>query len=124
MKNMFSGKGLSIFWNSDGWGLGYEDGRQTGGSFYSSGPEVTMEPWLGAWEDVKVEVECEEPEVPLVPLQVLPQEAGQPVCSSQEACLTRHDCPQIQEKYQKLQTLIMGSSPARKIINQLKKKEI
>merc|ERR1711874_85785 len=68
--------------------------------------------WCSTKVDVKVEVECEEPEVPLVPLQVLPQEAGQPVCSSQEACLTRHDCPQIQEKYQKLQTLIMGSSPA------------
>ena len=118
-------KGLSIFWNSEeaGWGLGYEDGKKTGGSFYSSGPEVTGEPWLGAWEDQMVEVSCEDQEVPLVPLQLLPQEAGRPVCSSEERCVTRAQCPQVQQQYQTLQTLPKGDPQALDIIRQLKTKE-
>ena len=123
MKNML--QELNVFWSSEtaGWGLGYEDGMDTGGSFYSSGPEVEGEPWLGAWLDGKVEVRCEEPDIPLVLLQVLPQEAGKPVCSRQEACLTRQDCPQVQEQYQKLQVLEMGTKPAMNIISQLRDKE-
>ena len=117
-------EGLCIFWNSEaaGWGLGYEDGKKTGGSFYSSGPNVTGEPWLGAWEDVMVEVYCEDQEIPLVPLQVLPQEAGRPVCSSQETCVTRAHCPQVQRQYETLQTLHKGSPQALDIIKQLKTK--
>ena len=117
-------KGLCIFWNSEaaGWGLGYEDGKRSGGSFYSGGPEVTGEPWLGAWEDLMVEVNCEDQEVPLVPLQVLPQEAGRRVCSSHETCVTRPQCPQVQRQYEILQTLPRGHSEALGIIEQLKTK--
>ena len=117
-------KGLSIFWNSEaaGWGLGYEDGMKTGGSFYSSGPDLTEEPWLGAWEDEMVEVSCEDQEVPLVPLQVLPQEAGKPVCSSQETCVTRAQCPHVQRQYEALQGLPRGDEKALDIIKQLKTK--
>ena len=106
-----------------GWGLGYEDGRQTGGSFYSSGPELTLEPWLGSWEDKMVEVHCEDQDIPLLPLQILPQEAGRPVCSTEELCLHRQDCPQIEGKYRILQSLPKQSLVAQDIISQLKKKE-
>ena len=125
MKDLFGLQGLSVFWISEtaGWGLGYEEGMDTGGSFYSSGPEVSLEPWLGAWLDGMVEVRCEEPEIPLFPLQVLPQEAGKPVCTRQEACLTRQDCPPVQEQYRKLQSFEMGSIPAQNIIAQLRDKE-
>ena len=117
-------KGLSIFWNSEaaGWGLGYEDGKVTGGSFYSSGPEVTGEPWLGAWEDLMVEVDCEDQEIPLVPLQVLPQDPASSVCSSRETCVTRAHCPQVERQYQTLQTLHRGEPQALAIIERLKTK--
>ena len=117
-------KGLCIFWNSEaaGWGLGYEDGKKSGGSFYSGGPEVTGEPWLGAWEDLMVGVDCEDQEIPLVPLQVLPQDAASSVCSSRETCVTRAQCPQVERQYQTLQTLHRGEPQALAIIERLKTK--
>ena len=82
-----------------------------------------MEPWLGSWEDKMVQVHCEDPPLPLLSLQVLPQEAGRPVCSMDELCLHRQDCPQIEEKYRILRSLPKESLVAQDIISQLKKKE-
>ena len=68
---------------------------------------------------VEAVVQSETPPTTLV----LPLEPGKAVCTNQEICVQRQDCPEILEQYQILGTLQKGSTPARDVIEQLKKKE-
>eukprot|EP00092_Neocalanus_flemingeri_P007506 GFUD01008103.1.p1 GENE.GFUD01008103.1~~GFUD01008103.1.p1 ORF type:complete len:350 (+),score=95.34 GFUD01008103.1:140-1051(+) len=95
-------KELFIFWlrNDAGWGLGYESGLSSGGSFYSSGPDVRDEPWLGAWAEDKLSVVCAI-DLPFVQsVQIIPQDDKS--CSAGYSCLSRENCPAIQVWYREL----------------------
>jgi len=95
-------KDLFIFWlpNNAGWGVGYESGLSSGGSFYSSGPEVVGEPWLGVWAEPKLQVWCSVDLPFLDNVSSLPQTTR--TCSDTESCLARHHCPAVERSYQQL----------------------
>jgi len=95
-------KDLFIFWlpNNAGWGVGYESGLSSGGSFYSSGPDVVDEPWLGAWAEPKIQVLCSEDLPFLDKVSSLPQTSR--TCSDSESCLARQHCPSVERSYQEL----------------------
>ena len=107
-----------IFWNGAeaGWALGYEDGLQSGGSFYRSGPAVEGEPWLGRWESSSVQVQCAGEDLPfLLSPAGLAQTDKQ--CGGDQLCLPRYPlshflllyialdrerCPSVEAEFSKL----------------------
>jgi len=96
-------KELVIFWNGAeaGWALGYEDGLQSGGSFYRSGPAVEGEPWLGRWESSSVQVQCAGEDLPfLLGPAGLAQTDKQ--CGGDQLCLPRERCPSVEAEFSKL----------------------
>eukprot|EP00090_Calanus_glacialis_P032046 TRINITY_DN53176_c0_g1_i1.p1 TRINITY_DN53176_c0_g1~~TRINITY_DN53176_c0_g1_i1.p1 ORF type:complete len:315 (+),score=66.61 TRINITY_DN53176_c0_g1_i1:72-1016(+) len=95
-------KELLIFWlkNGAGWGIGYESGLSSGGSFYSSGPDVMDEPWLGIWAEPKLRIVCSV-DLPFIDsVSTIPQVDNK--CSDAESCLTRENCPAVENDYKKL----------------------
>ena len=95
-------KGLFIFWlrNNNGWGLGYETGLTSGGSFYSSGPDVKDEPWMGVWPEPKLKVVCAATLPFVQSVSTIPQDNKR--CSARWSCLARENCPAIEKAYQQL----------------------
>ena len=115
-------KRFIIFWISveAGWGLGYEDGIETGGAVYSSGPSRDLphnEPWLGAWRDPELVVRCggggaglQLPRYSQLPRAALIHEAGRE-CGAGARCLARAQCPAVAAQYEQL-TSMDRDSPA------------
>ena len=129
-----SEKKLFIFWISAeaGWVLGYEEGMETGGAFYSSGAspddqdDLLTEPWLGSWRDDQIRVECSDfdEEIPILrPHQKNLLSEGL-TCEDNYECVPREECPEHEDVFKKLQTLNKSDKEAKNIIKQLRKKVI
>ena len=113
---------LFIFWLHDraGWGLGYESGFTSGGSFYSSGPDVRGEPWLGAWKESMLKIECTV-SLPFVnSVTTIPNES--PGCPDRHSCLARENCPEVEKAFQSLLGRSKNDPSRKETINRLKKK--
>ena len=130
-------KGLFIYWISAeaGWGLGYEENIDTGAAVYSSGAsldtiaedEEVNEPWLGAWKDAGIRVECEGQEVGVLLTPLLGVRAGLihedgSECEATEVCLKREQCPEVNSLYTELTTLDKKTSRAKQIVQTLREK--
>jgi len=122
-------KELFIFWlrNIAGWGIGYESGLSSGGSFYSSGPDVMDEPWLGAWAEPKLKIVCAV-DLPFIDsVSTIPELDKR--CSESESCLTRENCPAVEAAYTQLlgkrkdepKSVAVAAELRRKVCNQKQK---
>jgi len=103
-----------------GWAIGYEKGITSGGSFYSSGPEVTDEPWLGQWNEESITVECSE-RIPFLSSITSVSDTSRK-CEGNEACLTREHCPAIERAYAMLLGKRKNDQNSKAIAEELKRK--
>jgi len=89
---------LFIFWldSGAGWGLGYEDGIQSGGVVIYSGPQVSEEPWQGKWKERDFSVSCSSKLDFHRNMKGLPEVTKK--CISTEVCVSREQCPSLRER--------------------------
>ena len=103
-----------------GWGIGYESGLSSGGSFYSSGPDIQDEPWLGAWAEQNLKVSCKE-DLPFISSVTTLQQTTR-TCSDREFCVVRQHCPAVERYYQQLLGKRKGDPNSMAVAKMLKEK--
>jgi len=88
---------LNIFWLNDesGWGLG----NLSGEALYTSGPGVGNDPLLGVWQNHQLEISCAEDTIFTRSSTTISQNTRS--CEANESCLTRENCPEVDDIYRK-----------------------
>lgn len=129
-------KGLFLFWPgpATGWGIGYEAGLESGGTFYASGPQILGEPWEGSWLEREIDVTCDGPErnitwdggegvaqPNLLILQAVNEQEqnDNSRCTSGQDCLDRKHCPWAETMYNELLGLRKDSERAKEMLREL-----
>jgi len=114
---------FNIFWLDDlsGWGLGNESGILSEEVLYTSGPDVSGEPWQGTWQNSELKIFCGEDTIFLRSGAAISQDDK--TCGANESCLTRENCPAVDEIYKKkLIGRTKEDTERKRAINYLRKK--
>jgi len=96
---------LEIFWLNDvsGWGLGNLSGEVV----YTSGPGVSNDPLLGVWLESQLKISCAEDTIftrsstSSITRSSTSISQNTRTCEENESCLTRENCPEVDDIYRK-----------------------